>query len=208
VFFENSNDMDEGFRKVGALPEFAYVFGFSPQNLKFDGRFHSLKVSLSANARLTVQARRGYFAPRKAQDLAEQQKEDIEEALFSQDELSGLPVDVHTQFFKMNERQSRLSVIAHMDLRPVHFRKQAGRNLNKITFVTAVFDRDGKYVTAKEKTIEFHLLDNTLNKLVQSGISTKTSFDVPPGAYVVREVVRDSEEGQLSGVNRMVEVPF
>ena len=57
VFFTNSNDMDEGFRKVGALPEVAYVLGFSPLNLKFDGRFHTLKVSLYPGRDLMVQAR-------------------------------------------------------------------------------------------------------------------------------------------------------
>ena len=34
------------------------------------------------------------------------------------------------------------------------------------------------------------------------------SFDVRPGTYMVREVVRDSEGGQISGLNRTVEIPF
>jgi VWFA-related protein len=208
IFFQNSNDLDEGFRKVGALPEVAYVLGFSPQNLRYDGRFHTLKVSLSAPARLTVQARRGYFAPRRLQDPAEQEKQDLQEAVFSQDELNARRVDVHTQFFKVNEHETRLAVIAHMDLSLVHFRKQAGRNLNSLTFVTAIFDRDGKYVTAKEKKVDFRLFDTSLDKLAQTGINTRTVFDVAPGTYLVREVVRDSEEGQLSGVNRTVEIPY
>jgi|SRR5437870_844375 len=208
VFFHNSNDYDEGFRKVGALVETYYILGFSPQNLKFDGRFHSLKVSLAEPARLTLQARRGYFAPKKAQDAASQEKEDLEQAVFSQDELNGLPVDVHTQFFKLSESQTKLSIIAHLDLRLVRFRKEQGRNVNNLTFVTAIFDRDGKYVTAQEKRVEFHFLDGSLDKVSRSGITAKTSFDVRPGTYMVREVVRDSEGGQISGLNRTVEIPF
>jgi len=208
VFFQNSNDLDEGFRKVGALPEAAYVLGFSPQNLKYDGRFHTLKISLNAPAHLGVQARRGYFAPRGLEDPAEQEKQDLQEAVFSQDELNARRVDVHTQFFKVNDHESRLSVIAHVDLSLVHFRKQAGRNLNSVIFVTAIFDRDGKYVTAKEKKVEFRLFDRSLDRLAQTGINTRTIFDVPPGTYLVREVVRDSEEGKLSGVNRPVEIPY
>jgi len=208
VFFHNSNDYDEGFRKTGALVETYYVLGFSPQNLKPDGRFHALKVSLAVSERLTVQARRGYFAPKKAQDLAAREKEDLEEAIFSQDELNGLPVDVHTQFFKVSERDTKLSVIAHLDLRLVRFRKEEGRNLNNLTFVTALFDRDGKYVTAQEKRLEFHLRDSSLERLSRSGITAKTSFDVPPGTYLVREVVRDAEAGQVSGLNRTVEIPY
>jgi hypothetical protein len=39
VFFHNNNDLVEGFKRVAARPEFVYVLGFSPQNLKLDGRF-------------------------------------------------------------------------------------------------------------------------------------------------------------------------
>jgi hypothetical protein len=77
-----------------------------------------------------------------------------------------------------------------------------------LTFVTALFDRDGKYMSSKEKTIEFHLRDESLEKLTQSGITAKTSFDLRPGTYLVRQVVRDAEGGQLSGLNRTVEIPY
>ncbi len=40
---------------------------------------------------------------------------------------------------------------------------------------------------------------------LNSGISLKSSFDVKPGSYVVRLVVRD-EDGQLSEQNSAVEI--
>lgn len=208
VFFHNNNDFDLGFRKVGTLVETYYVMTFSPQDLKSDGRFHTLKLRLDVPEHYTVQARRGYFAPRKSDDAVDQEKEDLREAVFSQDELSGLPIVVHTQFFKVNERDTKLSIFAHLDLKLLRFRKEEGRNANNVTFVTALFDRDGKYVNAQEKRVEFHLLDATLARLEKSGITTKASFDVPPGTYLVREVVRDAEGGQMSGLNRTVEIPY
>ena len=59
TFFHNSNDLDAGFKRVAARPEFYYVLGFSPQNLKLDGRFHALKVTLKEPAKLALQSRRG-----------------------------------------------------------------------------------------------------------------------------------------------------
>jgi len=208
VFFENSNDLDDGFRKVGSLPEVYYVLGFSPQNLKLDGRLHTLKVSLNIRARYTVQARSAYYAPRKPADPAAQAKEEIEQAVFSRDELNELPVEVHTQFFKLNDLEARLSVVTRLNLRFVRFRKEGGRNLNNLIFITALFDRDGKYVTGKQKSLKFRLLDESLEKLSRSGITAKTSFDVKAGTYLVRQVVRDSEGAQLSALNRTVEIPF
>jgi VWFA-related protein len=207
-FFHNNNDFEEGFRKVGALPEVYYILAFSPQNLKMDGSFHSLKVRLVSGAGLTLHARHGYFAPKQRSDAAAQEKEEIQQAVFSQDELSELPVEVHTQFFKVNDRSARLSVLTHLDVRQLRFRKQEGRNLNNLTFVTALFDRDGKLLTGKQKLLKFRLLDGTLDRLSQSGITVKTNFDVVPGNYLVREVVREAEGSQLSGLNRAVEIPF
>lgn len=208
TFFENSNDFDEGFRKVGSLPEVSYVLTFSPANLKLDGRYHALKVTLAHAEGLTLQARRGYFAPKAAQDPAEREKQDIQEAVYSADELSEIPVDVHTQFFKVDPQNAKLAVVTHVDLHLLPFRKDEGRNLNKLKLVTVVFDRDGKYVTGKEKIVDFHLRDASLTKLASSGISTKTVFDLTPGAYLVRQVVREAVGGQISELNRAVEIPF
>ncbi|MGA2475535.1 MAG: VWA domain-containing protein [Terriglobia bacterium] len=207
-FFHNSNDLDNGFREVGTLSDVYYVLAFSPRNLKFDGRFHKLKVSLVNPAGFTIQARRGYFAPKASVDVATKAKEEIEQAVYSQDELMELPVDVHTQFYKVNEAEARLAVLTHLDLSSVHFRKEQDRHLNKLTFLTVLFDRDGKYVMGKEKLVEFHLRDTTLARLTQTGITLKTEFDLKPGTYLVRQIVRDSEAGQLSGLNHTVEIPY
>lgn len=208
VYFHDSNDLDAGFRKVGSLPAVYYVLGFSPSHLKYDGHFHPLKVSLTARSHFTLQARRGYFAPAFAPESAAKAKEDLEEAAFSRDEVHELPVNVSTQFFKFNDTDTRLSVMTRVDLHLVHFRKDEGRNLNNLTFVTVLFDRDGKYVAAKEKTVQFHLRDVSLEKLSASGLTARESFDLKPGTYLVREVVRDSEAGQISALNRTVEIPY
>ena len=207
-YFHNSNDFEEGFRKVGALAEVYYILAFSPQNLKLDGRFHSLKVNVVAPPGLSVQARRGYFAPKTQLDASAQAQEEIEQAVFSQDEVKELAVELHTQFFKINESDAKLSILTHVDMHLLRFRKEEGRNMNNLTFVTALFDRDGKYMSGKEKLVQFRLRDGSLERIMQSGITTKTSFDVKPGMYLVRQVVRDAEGGQLSGLNRTVEIPF
>ncbi len=207
-FFHNSNDLDKGFRQVGTLSEVSYVLAFSPHNLKFDGRFHRLTVSLVNPARFTVQARHGYFAPKAAEDATAKAKEEIERAVYSQDELKELPIDVHTQFYKINDAEARLSVLTHLDMSSVRFRTEQDRHLNDLTFVTILFDRDGKYVTGKEKDVKFRLRDATLARLTQTGITLKTEFDLKPGTYMVRQIVRDSEAGQLSGLSRTVEIPY
>jgi VWFA-related protein len=208
TFVTNSNDLDQGFRKVGALPEISYTLAFSPQNMKFNGDFHRIKVKLASKTKFTIQARQGYFAPEKPKDPSAREKEEIEQAVFSQAEVKELAVDVQTQFFKVSDTQAKLAILTHLDLRLLQFRKENGRNLNTITLVTVLFDRNGKYLDGKAKKLEFKLLDPTYEKVSAKGITSKASFDVIPGSYVVRLVVRDSEGAQLSALNKRVEIPL
>lgn len=208
LYFHDSNNYDEGFRRVAAPPESYYTLAFSPQNLKFEGRFHSLKVKLVNYPALSIEARRGYFAPVQSQNAEARAKERITQALFSQDELSEIPLEVHTQFFKRTQLDASLSVLARVDLRFVRFRKAEGRNLNNLTVVTALFDRDGNYLEGREKRVEFKLLDASLERLVGTGLTMRTSFQVKPGTYLVREVVRDTEGDRLTGLTRTVEIPY
>ncbi len=65
VFFHNNNDVEEGFQRIAAVPEYSYTLAFSPQGLKPDGHLHKLKVTVNNGANFTVQARKGYYAPKK-----------------------------------------------------------------------------------------------------------------------------------------------
>ena len=206
TFIQNSNDFDEGFRRVAEAPEYSYVLGFSPQGLKLDGNFHALKVTLKDSQRLSVQARRGYYAPKNVGDKAEQAKQEIQDALFSQDEMHDLSFDLRTQFFKVSDTDATLTVLAHMDASRMHFRKAEGRNDDELTFASALFNQNGNFVQGTQKIVTLRLKDETLAHMLNSGITMKTNFDVKPGNYLVRVVVRD-EEGQLSAKNGAVEIP-
>ena len=60
--FKNSNDLVSGFSRLAEPPEYYYVLGFSPRDQELDGRFHNLTVALNRGEKLTVQARKGYYA--------------------------------------------------------------------------------------------------------------------------------------------------
>ena len=134
-------------------------------------------------------------------------KQEIQEALFSQDEIRDLPVDLHMQFFKTDDYQAKLAVLTHVDIKSVHFRKAEGRTRDDLTVATAIFDENGNYVTGGEKIVEMKLLDPTYDRLMRSGLNLKSSFDVKPGTYLVRQVVRDSEGSQLAARNGAVVIP-
>jgi VWFA-related protein len=206
--FANSNDLAAGFRLVAAAPEVSYLIGFVPQNLKYDGHFHTVTVSLASKEKYTVQARAGFFAPKKGETPADAVKQEIEEAVLSQEEQHGLPVQLHTQYYKVDATDAKLAVLTHVDIGRIRFDKVDGRNRNDLTVVAALFDRNGNFITASEKVVEMRLRDTTLERLSNTGITVRTSFDVKPGGYLVRLVVRDSQAAQVSAENGVVEIPY
>ena len=208
TYYHNRNDLDAALREAIAAPPVSYLLGFNPQNLKLNGSFHTLKVSLTSKNKYQIQARRGYFSPRTMKNPADTAKEEIQEAVFSQEEMNDVPLNFQTQFFKKDDMQARLSVLAHVDVRNMRFRKAEGRNNNMLTLATAIFDQNGNFITGGEKILEMKLFDTTLDRLNRSGITVKSSFDVKPGTYLVRLVVRDAEGEQMSARNGAVVIPY
>jgi hypothetical protein len=115
---------------------------------------------------------------------------------------------VQTQFFKGDDEKAKLAVLARVDLKPLHFRKDQGRNWDNLVIVAGVFDRNGNLVTAVQKTIEMRLKDATFEAHLNAGITIRSSLDITPGSYVVRVVLRDQEGKMMTARNRVVEIPY
>ena len=206
--FANNNDLVEGFRRTGSQPEFTYMLGFSPQNLKNDGSFHSIKVKLKQSAGVTVQARRGYFAPKRSEAPEDKEKQDIEDALFTRAEMTDFPLTINTQFFKSSDTAAKISIVARVGLQKFRFRKVEGRNKDDITVVTGLFDRDGNFLSARKTVVDLRFRDETFEKRINTGLAIRASFeDVKPGVYMLRLVARDTEGQMISAANGAIEIP-
>jgi len=206
--FHDNNDLGAGLRQIVSAPEAYYLLAFVPQNLKYDGRFHSVKVELAEKNKYAIQARKGFYAPKHGETPEQAAARDIQDALFSQEEQRGLPVALQTQFYKTGATDAKLAVLAHVDLSHIRFEKAGGRNDNDLTVVAAVFDRNGNYVAGTQKVVEMKLRDDTLARLSRTGVTVRTNFDVKPGDYVVRLVVRDANAAQLGAESGAVEIPY
>ncbi len=116
-YFHNNNDLDAGFRTTAAEPEVSYLLAFVPSNLKNDGKFHQISVKLTTKEKYTVQARRGFFAPKRGETPEQLARQDIEDALFSQEEQQSCAYPAAFAVLQVRrERTRKLSVLTHVDL--------------------------------------------------------------------------------------------
>jgi hypothetical protein len=208
TFYHGTNDYDEGFRRVASPPEYVYMLAFSPAELKKDDKSeHHLKVSLANPHGFTVQARATYFADVKPEDPAEQTRQQIQDAFFSNQELTTLPVRLQAEFFKDGD-DATLTANVRVDATKLALKKDDGRNRDDLTVVIGVFDSNGNFVQGFQKTVELRLKDETLSAWMKSGIENSTDFTLKPGKYLVRLVVRDSEGASMAEQSTGVDIPW
>jgi VWFA-related protein len=208
-FFHNNNDLGEGMREIASVPEVSYVLGFEPDNVKADGGFHDLKVKLIGAHGLSVEARRGYFAPApptKAEIDSAEKLERLDYQVQGDDKLMDVTADVATESAKLENGAAALKVAVHVDMRGLPFRMRNARHVERLIFITALFDAEHRFLVGVQQVMDLSLKDATLAQLLQSGLTANLSMQPPPGSYRLREVVQEAGSGHIAALSRTVEI--
>ncbi len=204
--FHNSNDIAGGMEQLADAPAVTYILVFSPQNQKMDGSFHTLKVDLTGNQKYDIKARAGYYAPKKDEHQQEQTRADIQQIVYSREEVADMPMELRTEYFKKAAGDAELTVMTRLTVNDLQFQKLDGRSCNKLTVITAIFDANGNYVSGEKKLVNLTLAEAGYAQVMNSGLVLKANFDLKPGRYMVRQVIRETEGSQTSARSGAVEI--
>src|SRR5579872_362362 len=217
-YAHNNNDLQAGFASLER--SVAYILAFAPAELKADGSYHALKVSLAGGGKgFSVQARHGYFAPKGdepvgtspaggSDDPTERAQHDqIQQQILSKVDVTQVPVDLTSSVAQQPDQTQVLTVSTHVDTKALQFRREAERNLNTITFVVAVFDGKDKLVGAQQRHVTINAVDAQLAELSARGLDMAFTFKLAAGAYRVRAVVTDSVQRLVGAKSESVTVP-
>lgn len=207
IFFHNNNDLDLGLREMASVPEISYRLGFSPVNLKPDGKFHDLKVKLTVPGQFQIQARRGYFAPSEATRQAEGRVDRLNDEVLKTDDIPGIPAEVTAQPGRLPSGGTGLQISLHVDLKGLSFQKSQGRHMDKLTVVSALFNGQGNFVTGEMGVVDMALKNDTLAGLSKRGLNTTMVLQAPEGKYRLRLVVEEAGSGKMFAVTRPGDIP-
>ena len=165
TFVQNTNDLARGLHELSAAPEVYYVLGFSPQNLKLDGSYHSLKVTVKIPAgperegAPRLLCARGIFrAPMKMPKKRSRRR------CFRAKRCAIFRPKCTRSFSSRARTEARLVVVSRIDVRKLQFRKVDGRNGDDVMIVSGLFDRNGNYLQSVSKTLKMRLLDDDAAK--------------------------------------------
>jgi VWFA-related protein len=205
-FYHNRNDLDVGLRELAAAPDFTYTLTFSPVDLKVNGAMHTLKVKLADPHGLSIQARRGYMAPGPNLTVLEKRQRSLDSAVLAADSLEALSAQVSTEVGTSGTGEPILRVAIHVDANKLPFETQGDRKVERLVFVTALFDGKNHFLTGVQGIMDLRLKKETLATILSHGLDAKLSLQAPPGNYRLRQVVEEVGDGRITAVSRNVQI--
>jgi VWFA-related protein len=203
-FFHNSNDLDQGFKELAVLPEITYVLGFAPDPVP-DGKYHKLSVKLTAANRYSVQARPGYYAPKEAPATSNPERR-IDREVLATTALHELPAKLSARAGALDNGKTGVVTAVSLDLKQLRFAERSGARTQRITFIAALLDERGVFVTGRESVIDMEFKESTYARLLEQGVNAVVQIEAPPGIYRLRGVVEEAGEGRVSTFTQSIEI--
>jgi hypothetical protein len=205
LFFHNNNDLDAGFRELGMRPEVSYLLGFAPPESP-DGRYHKLRVRITAPGNHSVQARRGYMATAPEAPPSEPERR-IDTAAIAAGATTEIAGSFAAEAGRDESGEPYVRATFHVDVKNLRFETVGGAHHQKLSLIALLLDPAGNFVTAKEGAVELALKDETFSRLSQDGWNLTLSLPAAAGSYRVRGVLGEGLDNKISAWTTSVEIP-
>jgi VWFA-related protein len=202
---KNANDLSKGILKIADEGKLYYLLGYNPTNTKKDGKFR--KISLKAKQKgIDVRARKGYYAPLEGGKAPKPPKPGtadpaLQAAVDAPYDLDGVPLRMTA--YTMDEAllgKSKVVVATDVDVRAFGFEEKEGRFLDTLEFFLVVAHRDSGEYFKFDQAVDMKLLPGTRDKITKSWFPLVREFELVPGAYQAKMVVRDKKTGKIGTV--------
>jgi hypothetical protein len=203
--FFDSNSFGAVFDKVVDDTSAYYVLGYSSTNPARDGRFRRIKVRLKRTD-LKLEYRSGYYAPR---DFAHSSKDDREQQL--QDQLlsdlsaTDLSAYVSTAYFRLADNRYFVPLSVIVPGYQIPITKTTSKDKATVDVLGVVRDQQRRPVGRIRDTVK--LSTEAADELAKKTVQYETGFEMPPGKYRVKIVVRENQDGAFGSYETDIIVP-
>jgi VWFA-related protein len=203
--FFDVNNFAGVFERVVADTSAYYILGFESSNRLQDGRFRRIRVSVKRpDAKLEYRV--GYYA---ARDYAHAGKEDREqqltEQLFSDLSVTDLPVYATSAYFRDKGGRYFVPLWLVVPGSRIPFNASGQKDKATLDIVGMLRDEQNRPVGRIRDTI--NLAVSTTEGVRQKNVQYQTDFDLPPGMYRLKVVVRENQAGTLGSFETTIAVP-
>jgi VWFA-related protein len=206
---KNTNDLASGIERIASESRTYYLLGYRPVAL--DGRYHKLAVKVRRGG-LKVRARAGYYAARDGEAARATEADGIDPELLRvlDAPFESAEVPLYMTAYVMGDKQPgevQVLVAADVDVRDLSFSMRDGRFTNLLDLLLVVTHRESGRMFSSDQTLTMQLLPETREQILRDGYSFTRRFDLPPGTYQARLVVRERNGDKRGSLAHTFAVP-
>jgi hypothetical protein len=132
----------------------------------------------------------------------------FQEALDSPYEMGGIPLRM-THFVAEETMlgKARVEVVTEVDLRALELEARDGRYLGGVEFLLLTAQRETGESLRYDQKVELNLLPATRERLRKTWFPIRREFELSPGSYQAKIVMRDRRSGRVGTVVHRFDVP-
>ena len=203
--FLDTNDFAPAFAQVQKDTSAYYAIGFHSTNPARDGKYRRLTIKVDRPG-VKLEYRQGYYAPADFKHAGREDRErELEEQLASDLPATDMAVYLDAMYFRLDDNRYYVPVSLIVPGSQIPFVKGGDKDKATLDIIGEVIDEVKRPIGNARQTVKLNL-DPTLQAR-QRNIEYTTSFNLPPGKYHLKFVVRENETGRMGSFEADITLP-
>lgn len=207
VAFQDTNDLSLVLKQVQEDTSSYYVLGYYSKNRKEDGKYRKIKIEI-ARTDLKLEHRPGYYASKSFRQLNQDERDlQLQQAMSVDRPFSDLPLILQTDYFQSDEKTCMVPLSIEMAGDGVQFEDKGSQKVASFEFLAQVSDPKGRVTGVARDMVQVRLPAETAEKVRAGGILYSSGFQLRPGSYTLKFIVRDNGTGKMGSFEQPLTVP-
>jgi VWFA-related protein len=203
--FFDSNDFAPAFAQVERDTSAYYAIGFRSTNPERDGRYRKLTIKINRPG-VKLEYRPGYYAPADFKHSGHEDRErELDEQLASDLPATDIAVYMDAMYFRLDENRFYVPVSLIVPGSQIPFVKGGDKDKATLDIIGSVIDEVKRPIGNARETVKLNL-DQSIGAR-QKNIQYTTSFNLPPGKYQMKFVVRENQTGRMGSFVADITLP-
>jgi VWFA-related protein len=203
--FFDSNDFAPAFAQVQRDTSEYYAIGFHSSNPARDGKYRRLTIKLNRPG-IKLEYRPGYYAPADFKHSGREDRErELQDQLTSDLPATDMAVYLDAMYFRLDDNRFYVPVSLIVPGSQIPFVKGGDKDKATLDIIGEVIDEVKRPIGSARQTVKLNL-DPSLQAR-QRNIEYTTSFNLPPGKYHLKFVVRENQTGRMGSFEADIALP-
>ena len=203
--FFDSNDFAPACAQVQRDTSAYYAIGFHPTDLARNGRYRKLTIKINRPG-VKLEYRPGYYAPADFKHQGHEDRErELEEQLASDMPATDMALYLDAMYFRLDESRFFVPVSMIVPGSQIPFVKGGDKDKATLDIIGTVIDEVKRPIGHARETVKLNL--DPSRQARQKNIEYTTSFDLPPGKYTLKFVVRENQTGRMGSFEAAITLP-